>query len=258
MGMFSIGRFADTTGLTVKALRHYDEIGLLAPARVDPDSGYRYYDPGQIEDAVTIRRLRALELPLDEIHDLLHADAGTLHDRLVAHGYRVAEEVRDKHSLLIELSALVEGGGEEVAVEVLDVPELRLAATIRHRPLVDRDGVMEMHYLVHDWLRKRGISAAGPPIALFRTGDGNGTHLVEAGFPVGSGVVGDGAVTVNVYAAARAATVMHFGSFDGLHVTAQRFISTVLGQGLRFGQAIRIEYVELDARARIVWPLVSS
>src|ERR1043166_5233461 len=72
--MLSIGRFADASGLTVKALRHYDEIGLLVPARVDPDNGYRYYDAAQVEDAVTIRRLRALELPLDEIGALLEAD----------------------------------------------------------------------------------------------------------------------------------------------------------------------------------------
>lgn len=69
--MLTIGRFADATGLTAKALRHYDEIGLLVPARVDPDNGYRFYDTAQVEDAVTIRRLRALELPLDEIKGLL-------------------------------------------------------------------------------------------------------------------------------------------------------------------------------------------
>jgi DNA-binding transcriptional MerR regulator len=256
--MLSIGRFADATGLTVKALRHYDEIGLLTPARVDPASGYRYYQELQIEDAVTIRRLRALELPLEEIHDLMHADAGTLRDRLAAHGYRVAEEVRDKHSLLIELGALVEGGGAEVPLEMCDLPELRLAATIRHRPLVDREGVTEMFRTVHAWLSDRGAAPVGPPTALFRSGDGNGTHLVEAGFPVGSGVEGDGAVAVTVYPAARAATLLHVGSFDGLHGSAQQFISTVLGQGLRFGQAIRIEYLELDVRARIVWPLASS
>jgi DNA-binding transcriptional MerR regulator len=55
----SIGRFADATGLTVKALHHYDEIGLLVPARVDPDNGYRYYDAAQVEEAVTIRPCRA-------------------------------------------------------------------------------------------------------------------------------------------------------------------------------------------------------
>lgn len=61
--MLTIGRFADASGLTVKALRHYDAIGLLAPAHVDPDTGYRYYDTAQVEEAVAIRRLRALRAP---------------------------------------------------------------------------------------------------------------------------------------------------------------------------------------------------
>lgn len=256
--MLSIGRFADATGLTVKALRHYDEIGLLAPARVDPDNGYRYYDAAQVEDAVTIRRLRALELPLDEIRGLLDADAHMLRDRLVAHGYHVAEELRDKHTLLLELSALVEGSGEQVVVEVRDVPELHLAATIRHLRLVDPEGVTEMLHLARKWLAERGIAATGPPTALFRSGDGNGTHLVEAGFPVGPGTGGDELLRVRVYPEASAATAGHVGSYDGLHLTAQRFIATVLGQGLRFAQPIRIEFVEPDVHARLVWPLATG
>ena len=107
-------------------------------------------------------------------------------------------------------------------------------------------------------LAERGIEAAGPPTALFRSGDGNGTHLVEAGFPVAPGVEGDELLRVTVYPAASAATVEHVGSYEGLHVTAQRFIATVLGQGLRFAQPIRIEYVEPDVRATLVWPLAPS
>lgn len=256
--MLSIGRFADATGLTVKALRHYDEIGLLAPARVDPGSGYRYYEAAQIEDAVTIRRLRALELALDEIKEVLHADTDVLRERLAAHGYRVAEEAHDKRSLLIELGALLEGGGEQIAFEVEDVPELRLAGTIRHLLLVDPEGVAEMLRLAWNRLSAHGIGADGPATALFRSGDGGGTHLVEAGFPVGPGFVGDELLCVRAYPAAAAATAEHLGSYDGLHVTAQRFIATVLGQGLRFAQPIRIEYVEPDARARIVWPLAAD
>jgi DNA-binding transcriptional MerR regulator len=256
--MLSIGRFADASGLTVKALRHYDEIGLLVPARVDPDNGYRYYDPSQVEEAVTIRRLRALELPLNEIKALLEPDGETLRDRLAAHGFRVAEEVRDKHSLMIELSALVESGGEEVAVAVLDVPELCLAATIRHLRLVDPEGVTEMLRLARDRLEERGIAPVGPATALFRSGDGNGTHLVEAGFPVTSEVEGDELLRVTAYPTASAATTDHFGSYDDLHVTAQRFIATVLGQGLRFAQPIRIEYDQPDVHARLVWPLATD
>jgi DNA-binding transcriptional MerR regulator len=255
--MLSIGRFADATGLTVKALRHYDEIGLLVPARVDPNNGYRYYDPAQIESAVTIRRLRALELPLDEIRALLEADGDALRDRLAAHGYRVAEEVRDKHSLLIELSALVEGGDEQVVIDVCDVPVLRLAGTIRHLRLVDPEGVTDMLRLARKCLDERGIAPAGPPTALFRSGDGNGTHLVEAGFPVATGVEGDELLRVTEYPAGPAATTDHVGSYEDLHVTAQRFIASVLGPGLEFAQPIRIAYTEPNVQARLVWPLAT-
>jgi DNA-binding transcriptional MerR regulator len=253
--MLSIGRFADATGLTVKALRHYDDIGLLEPAHVDPENGYRYYDSAQVEEAVTIRRLRALELPLDEIRGLLGADRQSLRDGLVAHGYRVADEVAEKHMLLIELGALVEGGDEPLELDLVDVPELRLAGLIRHLKLVDPEGTTEMCRTVSRWLEERGEAPAGPPTVLFRSGDGDGTHIVEAGFPVERNIEGDDRIAVRVYKAARAATYDHRGGFDELHHTAQRFIATALGQGMRFGQPIRIEFVDFDRHARLVWPL---
>jgi DNA-binding transcriptional MerR regulator len=62
-----IGRFARMSGLTIDALRHYDELGLLRPAAVDPETGYRRYGSAQLEDARRIGWLRSLELPLDRI-----------------------------------------------------------------------------------------------------------------------------------------------------------------------------------------------
>jgi protein phosphatase len=56
----SIGRFARRSGLSIGALRHYAEIGLLVPARVDPDSGYRYYAEEQLDAARLIAVLRDL------------------------------------------------------------------------------------------------------------------------------------------------------------------------------------------------------
>ena len=58
--LMPIGRFARQTGLSVKALRHYDEVGLLRPAAVDPGTGYRSYSAAQVEPAETIRLLRRL------------------------------------------------------------------------------------------------------------------------------------------------------------------------------------------------------
>ena len=71
--MFSIGELSKLTQLTVKTLRFYHEEGLLIPAHVDPDTGYRYYDQGHVETARAISYLRSLEFPLSEIKKLLRS-----------------------------------------------------------------------------------------------------------------------------------------------------------------------------------------
>jgi PPM family protein phosphatase len=65
--LLSIGEFARASRLSAKALRLYDELGLLPPARVDPDSGYRFYEPAQLERARLVAWLRRLGLPLARI-----------------------------------------------------------------------------------------------------------------------------------------------------------------------------------------------
>ncbi|MGH9170704.1 MAG: MerR family transcriptional regulator [Acidimicrobiales bacterium] len=67
----SIGEFARRSRLSAKALRLYDELGLLLPARVDEDSGYRFYEAGQLEQARLIGSLRQLQVPLAEIEGIL-------------------------------------------------------------------------------------------------------------------------------------------------------------------------------------------
>ena len=73
--LMPIGRFARLTGLTVKALRHYDAEDVLHPRSVDPASGYRLYASDQVPAGQLIRRLRDLEVPLDVVRDALDAHA---------------------------------------------------------------------------------------------------------------------------------------------------------------------------------------
>ncbi|MEZ0447947.1 MerR family transcriptional regulator [Cellulomonas sp. ICMP 17802] len=75
-GVVTIGEFARRSGLSLKALRLYDARGLLEPVRVDPASGYRYYDLAQLERAHTISLLRRLDMPLGSIADVLAARNG--------------------------------------------------------------------------------------------------------------------------------------------------------------------------------------
>src|ERR1700759_4877807 len=69
----TIGDFARATHLSAKMLRHYHQIGLLEPADVDPDTGYRRYTTEQIPVAQIIRRFRALDMPLERIQAVLAA-----------------------------------------------------------------------------------------------------------------------------------------------------------------------------------------
>ena len=64
---FSIGQMAHLFSINISTLRYYDEIGLLKPAYVDPNSHYRYYATPQFERLNTIKYLRALDIPLEKI-----------------------------------------------------------------------------------------------------------------------------------------------------------------------------------------------
>jgi DNA-binding transcriptional MerR regulator len=66
-GLLSVGELARRTGLTTKALRHYDRIGLLRPVAVDQGTGYRRYHPDQVDLARLVWTLRSVELPLDQV-----------------------------------------------------------------------------------------------------------------------------------------------------------------------------------------------
>jgi DNA-binding transcriptional MerR regulator len=75
--LIPIGQFSAASRLSPKALRLYDENGLLAPALVDPDSGYRFYRAEQLRTATTIRLLRACGMPLAEIRAFVSAPSAS-------------------------------------------------------------------------------------------------------------------------------------------------------------------------------------
>jgi len=80
----SIGEFAGRSRLSAKALRLYDELGLLPPARVDGGSGYRFYEPVQLKQARLIAALRQLQVPLGEIKAILPLEPAQAAERVRA------------------------------------------------------------------------------------------------------------------------------------------------------------------------------
>src|SRR6202451_3448998 len=124
-----IGDFARATHLSVKALRHYHEEGLLAPAEVDPDSGYRRYDLAQIPTAPAIRRLRDLDMPLEDIRGVLRATDLTARSELITrHLRRLEQELTRNPQAVASLRDLLEHPAPDLPVEHRSVPLMRVAA----------------------------------------------------------------------------------------------------------------------------------
>jgi DNA-binding transcriptional MerR regulator len=82
----SIGDFARATHLSVKTLRYYHQVGVLEPADIDPNTGYRRYQTDQVPIAQIIRRFRSLEMPIEHIQAVLAApDIATRNEVIAAH-----------------------------------------------------------------------------------------------------------------------------------------------------------------------------
>src|SRR4051812_21853412 len=107
----SIGSFSLLTGLSIPSLRHYDAIGLLEPASIDPSSRYRYYRRGQVPDGRIVRALRALELPLGDIKEILQSgDEAYTRECLIAHRERLLAQADLLRDQLATLNDFIEKG----------------------------------------------------------------------------------------------------------------------------------------------------
>ncbi|MFJ7523408.1 MerR family DNA-binding transcriptional regulator [Streptomyces griseus] len=101
--LVTIGEFARLSRLSAKALRRYDELGLLRPALVDPVNGYRYYDPAQAEGARLVAWLRRIGMPLSRIGRVVALDAGAAAVEIRAYWARVEAETAARRDLAMYL-----------------------------------------------------------------------------------------------------------------------------------------------------------
>jgi DNA-binding transcriptional MerR regulator len=120
--LLPIGRFARLSGLSVGALRHYDELDLLRPADIDRFTGYRRYRREQLETARTIARLRDLEVPLDEIREVLAMDdPAEQRRRLAVHRARIAAR-SDRLTRLLHVVGRMTDGKDPIVTNTISDP----------------------------------------------------------------------------------------------------------------------------------------
>ncbi|MEY9845812.1 serine/threonine protein phosphatase PrpC/DNA-binding transcriptional MerR regulator [Streptacidiphilus sp. BW17] len=97
--LLTIGAFARRARLSPKALRLYDELGLLPPVRVDPQNGYRYYAPAQLEQAQLVAWLRLLGMPLARIRTVCGLPAAEAATEVAAYWARVEDDTASRRRL---------------------------------------------------------------------------------------------------------------------------------------------------------------
>src|SRR4051794_24196737 len=129
----SIGDFSRMTYLSVKALRHYHEQGVLEPAEVDPVTGYRFYSPSQVCPAQMVRRLRDLGMPLDDVREVLRApDPDARAATLVAHLRRMEQQLAETQQTVASLRTLLSESPAPLAVERRESPATGALAVVEH------------------------------------------------------------------------------------------------------------------------------
>lgn len=130
--LLTVGIVARRSGLTAKALRHYDRIGLLRPARVDDATGYRWYRSDQVAEARLVGLLRSLDLPLDQVRTAVLAwkngDDAAIEHVIGQHRSRLDARVTRLRGALHRIDHLL-GEGLEAVMSEQDGPGRAATAT---------------------------------------------------------------------------------------------------------------------------------
>ncbi|WP_018681414.1 MerR family transcriptional regulator [Actinokineospora enzanensis] len=220
--MLSIGELAHRTGVSVRMLRHYDALGLVAPQRIDPASGYRWYSAAQVgrvsglvalkDLGFTLDQCRALldDLPVERLRDMLRLRRDELEQRIAADRERLAGVERRLRAIEREQSMTTE------TLRLQSLPALRLAQVSGE--VNDTSEIKSMVRALAASLTGQ-LTAAGVPDGLrvhtyFGRPDGSKID-VAVGVPLVSGAVPvSGLELVELPAVERAAVVTHRRSLD--------------------------------------------
>jgi DNA-binding transcriptional MerR regulator len=136
--LLTIGVFARRSRLSMKALRLYDRMGLLVPADVDPENGYRRYRESQLAIARLIVMLRRLDMPLTQVADVISAPGSEAAERLTAYWNEFETRVASQRELAVHLRGRLAGSEEPLPypdVLVRDVPEQLVLVEQQHIPV---------------------------------------------------------------------------------------------------------------------------
>lgn len=171
--LLSIGAFADMTRLSIKALRLYDELGILQPRHIDPQTSYRYYGVDQLSSARMIRNLRDMDMPLATIRQVLAAldsapaQAETLVQEYASMRERQVEQIHAQVQTFIRIIHQ-ETNPMTLEVNVKKIPTQQVVSITRHVKVPKLDEAIQQSVsALQALLQKQNVSASGAPFGIF-------------------------------------------------------------------------------------------
>ncbi|SEL42944.1 MerR family transcriptional regulator [Streptacidiphilus jiangxiensis] len=273
--MFTIGDFARLGQVSIRMLRHYDTLGLLRPARVDPWTGYRYYEAAQLSRLNRVIALKDLGFSLEQVGEVLDAKVGTeeLRGMLRLRQAELAESVALATARLAQVETrlrTIEREGlmptDEVVLKSLAAARVAVATGLARSfdPRHIGPVIGPLYRALHERLDTLGVPVTGPDIAWYEPeGDG----ALGEGITVHAGItvsVEPGSVpgldVVEIPAVERAATIVHHGSMDRVLGTVQtlaRWIETSGEEADRLGRELYLQSCgpQEEWVTEIQWPL---
>jgi len=169
-GLLPIGRFAERSRLSLKALRLYDRLGLLTPARTDPDSGYRCYHPDQLRTAHLVLLMRRIGMPLEQIQRILGADPALAAELVLDYWRSVEARMSMGRQSVEDLGRLLsqEEVPMEFVIETREIPPLTVLSVNQRVPIEQLPDYLRKTF---DKLRQiaadAGVREAAPARAIF-------------------------------------------------------------------------------------------
>jgi DNA-binding transcriptional MerR regulator len=259
--VLAIGEFSRLTHLSVRTLRRYHEAGLLAPATVDPASGYRYYSADQIPTAQVIHRLRELDVPLPDVQRILRSpDPGTRAALVADHLQRLESELARTRAAVASLRRLLQPEPPPLDVELRAVPATTVAAVeddVAHDEVLAwyAGAMAELDAVVRE---PSGVPGGLYDNALFEDGSGHVLVYRPTADPPHSGRVHPVALP-----AVELAVTTHTGEHDDIDVTYGELGAWVVANALAVAGPVREHYLvgpgntaEPGAwRTEIGWPV---
>jgi len=252
--MFRISDFSRFTRVSVRMLRHYDRLGILRPAFVDPRSRYRWYSASQLPRLQRILALRDLGFSLEHVAQVLEEDprGRTLRRVLELRKLEVEREIDESRRRIAQLEgrlARLDAGAEPPPdVVVRRVPPLTVAAR-RARVADLESGVEELFESLESEVARAGVRAAAPPVLVYHDRDGRCENAdVEAAVPVTGVAKLRGARVRTLPALELAACTTYVGGYDQWWRIAEGLLAALEARRLAPAGPMRELFVQFHAR----------